>query len=120
MNSRTSPRSLLQGRVSPEPPPANRPQDRNDPMPLIEASALRRGVLMIAASVVAACSQTPNRAPVEDRSPTPRTTVAAASPAQSPASAAEAAKPVAVDANLGKPGFYTVKPGDTLIRIGLD
>ena len=31
---------------------------------------------------------TPNRAPVEDRSPTPRATVAAASPAQSPASAA--------------------------------
>ena len=89
-------------------------------MSLIEASALRRGALLIAVSVVAACAQTPNRAPIEDRSPTPRTTVAAASPAQSAASAAEAAKPVAVDANLGKPGFYTVKPGDTLIRIGLD
>ena len=89
-------------------------------MSLIEASALRRGALLIAVSVVAACAQTPNRAPIEDRSPTPRTTVAAASPAQSSASAAEAAKPVAVDANLGKPGFYTVKPGDTLIRIGLD
>jgi len=89
-------------------------------MSLIEASALRRGALLIAVSVVAACAQTPNRAPIEDRSPTPRTTVAAASPAQSAASAAEAAKPVAVDANLGKPGFYTIKPGDTLIRIGLD
>ena len=89
-------------------------------MSLIEASALRLGALLIAVSVVAACAQTPNRAPIEDRSPTPRTTVAAASPAQSSASAAEAAKPVAVDANLGKPGFYTVKPGDTLIRIGLD
>jgi len=89
-------------------------------MPLIEASALRRGALLIAMSVIAGCSQTPNRAPIEDRSPTPRTTVAAASPAQSPASAAEPAKPGAVDANLGKPGFYTVKPGDTLIRIGLD
>jgi len=89
-------------------------------MPLIEALALRRGVLLIAVSVAAGCSQTPNRAPVEDRSPTPRATVAAASPAQSPASAAEVAKPAVVDANLGKPGFYTVKPGDTLIRIGLD
>jgi lipoprotein NlpD len=89
-------------------------------MPLIEASALRRGALLIAVSVVAGCSQTPNRAPVEDRSPTPRTTVAAASPAQSPASAAEAVKPPVVDINTGKPGFYTVKPGDTLIRIGLD
>jgi len=89
-------------------------------MSLIEVSALRRGALLIAVSVVAGCAQTPNRAPVEDRSPTPRTTVAAASPAQSPASAAEAVKPVAVDANSGKPGFYTIKAGDTLIRIGLD
>jgi lipoprotein NlpD len=89
-------------------------------MSLIEASALRRGILLIVVSVVAGCSQTPNRAPIEDRSPTPRTTVAAASPAQSSASSAEATKPVVVDSNLGKPGFYTVKPGDTLIRIGLD
>jgi len=89
-------------------------------MSLIEASAWRRGALLIAVSVVAGCSQTPNRAPIEDRSPTPRATVAAASPAQSAASAAEPAKPVAVDPNLGKPGFYTIKPGDTLIRIGLD
>ena len=89
-------------------------------MSLIEAWALRRGALLIAMSVVAGCSQTPNRAPIEDRSPTLRATVAAASPAQSAASAAEPAKPVAVDPNLGKPGFYTIKPGDTLIRIGLD
>ena len=89
-------------------------------MSLIEASALRRWALLIAVSVVAGCAQTPNRAPVEDRSPTPRATVAAASPAQSSASAAEATKPVAVDTNSGKPGFYTVKSGDTLIRIGLD
>ena len=89
-------------------------------MSLIEASALRRWALLIAVSVVAGCAQTPNRAPVEDRSPTPRATVAAASPAQGAASAAEAAKPVAVDTNSGKPGFYTVKSGDTLIRIGLD
>src|SRR4051812_26269622 len=80
--------------------PASRHKDRNDPMPLIEASALRRGPLLIALSVVAACSQTPTRAPIEDRSPPPRATVAAASPAQSPASAAEPAKPAAIDANL--------------------
>ncbi len=90
-------------------------------MLLIEASALRRGTLLLAAvSLVVGCSLTPNRAPVEERSATPRTTVAAASPAQSPASAPEPAKPVAVDTNSGKAGFYTVKPGDTLIRIGLD
>ena len=89
-------------------------------MSLTEASAPRRWALLIAMSVVVGCAQAPNRAPVEDRSPTPRATVAAASPAQGAASAAEAAKPVAVDTNSGKPGFYTVKSGDTLIRIGLD
>jgi lipoprotein NlpD len=89
-------------------------------MLLIEASALRRGALLLGLGLVAGCSLTPNRAPVEERSATPRATVAAASPAQSPASAPEPAKPIVVDNNNGKPGFYTVKSGDTLIRIGLD
>ncbi len=89
-------------------------------MLLTDASAMRRSALLIAGVLVAGCALTPNRAPIEERSGTPRATVAAASPAQSPASAAEAAPTPAVDTNSGKPGFYTVKPGDTLIRIGLD
>ena len=89
-------------------------------MSLIEASALRRWALLIAVSVVAGCAQTPNRAPVEDRSPTPRSTLAAASPAQSPASAPEPSRAPPPDSNSGKAGYYTVKSGDTLIRIGLD
>lgn len=73
-----------------------------------------------AALVVAGCVNTPHRAPIEDRSPVPR--AAAAAPASAPASA-----PVLVDApkdpaaeNAGRAGFYTVKPGDTLIRIAMD
>jgi lipoprotein NlpD len=93
-------------------------------MPLIEAAArrLQRCVLLVSASlVVGACTLTPNRAPIEERTPTPRATVAAASPATSPASApGDGAKPVVADSNGGKPGYYTIKPGDTLIRIGLD
>jgi len=89
-------------------------------MPLIEIPALRRCALALAASLFAACSTTPNHAPVEDRSATPRSTLAAASPAQSPASAAESSRAAPVDSNGGKAGFYTVKAGDTLIRIGLD
>ena len=93
-------------------------------MSLIAASALRRCVLLLAsASVVAGCSLTPNRAPVEERTPTSRAAVAAASAVASAASAASAAdsgRAPVVDSNSGKPGFYTVKPGDTLIRIGLD
>jgi len=89
-------------------------------MPLIDIPALRRCLLALAAGAVVACSQTPNRAPVEDRSPTPRSTLAAASPAQSPASAPEPSRAPPPDSNSGKAGYYTVKSGDTLIRIGLD
>jgi len=95
-------------------------------MPLNEASPARAhrraGLLALtAAALVAGCAQTPNRAPVEERSATPRTTVAAASPAASaPITGGEAAKVVVPDSNAGRPGYYTIKPGDTLIRIGLD
>ena len=93
-------------------------------MPLIEAAArrLQRCVLLVSTSlVVGACTLTPHRAPIEERSATPRAAVAGASAASAAASApGDAVKPVAVDANSGKPGFYTIKPGDTLIRIGLD
>jgi lipoprotein NlpD len=92
-------------------------------MLLIEAWAQRiRGCafLLAAASLAAGCSLTPNRAPIEERSATPRTTVAAASPALPPAATGEPARPAAVDNNNGRPGYYTIKPGDTLIRIGLD
>ncbi|MDQ2927567.1 MAG: hypothetical protein M3R22_05290, partial [Pseudomonadota bacterium] len=89
---------------------------------MIEVSALR--LVKAAAALAAAmslfgCANPPHRAPVEERSATPRATVAAASPALAPASAVDAGKPVTVDSGP-RAGFYTVKPGDTLIRIGLD
>ncbi|WP_157826970.1 LysM peptidoglycan-binding domain-containing protein, partial [Macromonas nakdongensis] len=59
----------------------------------------------VAAALLAACaapSKTSPRAPVVDRSP----------------SGAAAALPGAE--NAGKPGYYTVRPGDTLMRIGLE
>jgi lipoprotein NlpD len=57
------------------------------------------------------CGSTPlNHAPVEDRT--------AAGPT-APA-VAVAVKPPPGFENAGKPGYYTVKPGDTLIRIGLE
>ena len=68
------------------------------------------------ALLVTGCAST-NRAPVEDRG-----AGAAASPAVSAAVPAvtEAVKPLPGIENLGKPGYYAVKPGDTLIRIGLE
>jgi lipoprotein NlpD len=75
--------------------------------------ALGAGVL----ALVTACAshKAPNNAPVEDRSNGQgRATVGEATPAP------VAAKPPPGIENAGKPGYYSVKPGDTLIRIGLD
>jgi lipoprotein NlpD len=91
-------------------------------MPVIEASAgrsMKAAAVVVAAFVLFACANPPHSAPVEERSAVPRATVAAASPAAAPASAADTGKPPVVD-NGTRAGYYTVKPGDTLIRIGLD
>ncbi|MCA0244377.1 MAG: peptidoglycan DD-metalloendopeptidase family protein [Proteobacteria bacterium] len=81
-------------------------------------------MLLVVPVLLAGCANKPNRAPVEERKPPPRSAAPAASAAAvgqaSAASAAEAAKPLPGSENAGKPGFYTVKPGDTLTRIALD
>jgi lipoprotein NlpD len=70
-------------------------------------------VLVIAA--LAGCTSSPRGpAPVEDRSPVTRV----APPATS--APTEAVKPLPGAENAGKPGYYTVRPGDTLLRIALD
>jgi lipoprotein NlpD len=73
---------------------------------------------ILAASMLAGCTSGPRKpAPVEDRS-------AGVRPAPAPVGAAtpatEAPKPLPGAENQGKPGYYTVRPGDTLIRIALD
>ena len=93
-------------------------------MRVIDAS-LRRFVRLVAiasaALVLVGCNTTPNRAPVEDRMATPRATVAAATPASAPTTSPPVAEPIKAPAVEGsRAGYYTVKPGDTLIRIGLD
>jgi lipoprotein NlpD len=99
--------------------------------------------LLALCAVLAGCaSQVSHRAPVEDRgssssrpaaggagtttTTTTTTNPAAGSPAV-PATGAVAGaadnqptKPLPGAENGGKPGYYTVKPGDTLIRISLD
>jgi lipoprotein NlpD len=69
----------------------------------------------IATAVLAGCaSSTRPPAPVEDRG------TGAARPAPVATEVAAATKPLPGAENAGKPGYYTVKPGDTLIRIGLE
>ncbi|MCC7285588.1 MAG: peptidoglycan DD-metalloendopeptidase family protein [Burkholderiaceae bacterium] len=101
--------------------------------------ALRVGAALAVACAVAACSTARTPAPVEQRNPvaqppapvvlngSPAAAPAVTPPAQPaaqpavpapPAADAAAAKPGAE--NAGKPGYYTIKPGDTLIRVGLE
>lgn len=74
--------------------------------------------------LLAACVQAPRRAPpVEDRStrsPAAAVAVPAGAAVASAASAPDTGKPLPGAENAGKPGYYTVKPGDTMIRIGLE
>jgi len=70
--------------------------------------------MALTAGVLAGCASGPRKpAPVEDRSSMP-----IGQP--QPAAAADAAKPVPLPETASKPGYYTVRPGDTLIRIAFD
>ena len=60
---------------------------------------------LLSAWLLAGCANKNRPAPVEDRSPNAIRTPA---------------KMVAGSDNAGKPGYYSVKSGDTLIRIGMD
>ena len=85
----------------------------------------RLATLVTLAALVTACASPTHRAPVEERNAASRPTPAAAMPtaqptAPSPAPTADPAKPLPGAENAGKPGYYTVRPGDTLIRIGLE
>ena len=86
----------------------------------IARASLPAMLAVLAALLVSqsACTTTPNRAPVEDRAATAKPIAQGTAPA-APA-AVDAAKPLPGAENSGKAGYYTVKPGDTLIRIGLD
>ena len=92
---------------------------------VIEVTRVGAGMLLVA-WLLAGCTLTPHRAPVEDRAVGTRSAAAngpaAALPAAAAASASAAidAKPLPGAENAGKPGYYAVKPGDTLIRIGLE
>jgi lipoprotein NlpD len=83
---------------------------------------LRSGgwVVAMAATLLAGCGTSLNRAPVEDRT-TARTATTATIGAATPATTSEVpGKPLPGIENLGKPGYYAVKPGDTLIRVALE
>jgi lipoprotein NlpD len=88
------------------------------------AARLRNGASIAALVVlVAACASPTHKAPVEQRQPAARPAAESTAPAAAPAASVPAPPtppPLPGAENAGRPGFYTVKPGDTLIRIGLD
>ncbi|MEP7294731.1 MAG: peptidoglycan DD-metalloendopeptidase family protein [Burkholderiales bacterium] len=82
------------------------------------------GALALAALLLTGCANTPHRAPVEDRGAAAKASMPAVVPV-APSGAASAVagdptKPLPGAENAGKPGYYMVKPGDTLIRVGLE
>jgi len=75
-------------------------------------------MLLAGVVLVTGCSSRPlSKAPVEDRGTSASRQLPGSTPAPVDTSAVK--QPPGFE-NAGKPGFYTVKPGDTLIRIGLD
>src|SRR4051812_13780836 len=74
-------------------------------------------LLLLAAAVLAGCASSRVPAPVEDRAPSASRPQSAVVAGTMPT---DTAKPVAGTENAGRPGYYTVRPGDTLIRIALD
>ena len=80
---------------------------------LVTRGLVAWGLALLAGGMLAGCGTPVNRAPVEDRG-----TFAANGAGTAPS--APEVKPLPGIENAGKPGYYTVKPGDTLIRIGLE
>ena len=86
-------------------------------LPRLRACAL----VSLAAVLAAGCASRTHRAPVEQRQPAPTAQAPAPPVAASAPAGTEPAAPALPGAeNAGKPGYYTVKPGDTMIRIGLE
>src|SRR3989344_1701326 len=72
----------------------------------------------LAGLALSGCGTRLNKAPVEDRGTS--SSSAPSSSAQPGVVVGTPIKPLPGAENAGKPGYYTVKPGDTLIRIGLE
>ncbi|MEY2687929.1 MAG: lipoprotein NlpD [Pseudomonadota bacterium] len=90
------------------------------PSPLRQVAADHRTLLALCAlcSVLAGCALPYNKAPVEDRS-APLRPVTPPPLIEPPRPAATG--PLAANAEFsGRTGYYTVRPGDTLIRVGLE
>jgi lipoprotein NlpD len=78
--------------------------------------SLFAGITLAVVLVIAGCSAPRGPAPVEDRGTMTR--APGATPGGSPITVDANGKPLAGIENYGKPGYYAVRPGDTIRRIG--
>jgi lipoprotein NlpD len=82
------------------------------------------GMTLVVSLVIAGCGAPRGQAPVEDRGTMTRAPVAAtngaAVPGVPPITTDANGKPLAGIENYGKPGYYAVRPGDTIRRIGTE
>lgn len=83
---------------------------------LMDSRCRKLAVLLIVGALSACSSGPAKKAPVEDRT----APAGVASKAPVPVPVEVPVQPPQGFENAGKPGYYTVKPGDTLIRIGLE
>ncbi|SDE30954.1 lipoprotein NlpD [Variovorax sp. CF079] len=79
------------------------------------------GVTLLVALLIAGCAARRGPVPVEDRGTMTSATVAAPSAPGVPTITTDASgKPLPGIENYGKPGYYAVRPGDTIRRIGTE
>ena len=89
--------------------------------PRMIGTGLRAALALLTLMLAAACSApSPARIPVEDRGTTSRSAPLGPLATEAAAVDSSEARQLPGSENAGKPGYYTVKPGDTMIRIGLD
>ena len=86
------------------------------PTPTVFARTPRALFVVAMLALLGACASPTHKAPVEDRG----ARSGAAATTAAPGATAEPAKALPGAENAGKPGYYSVKPGDTLIRVGLE
>lgn len=89
-------------------------------MPAFRSHAVRATASCVSVVILAACGTVRTPAPVEDRASLPQGITQPGAQAAIPSQADAVAKPLPGAENAGKPGYYTVRPGDTLMRIGLE
>lgn len=75
------------------------------------------GLALVATLVIAGCSTPSGPVPVEDRGTMSRSTGSAPGTGLPPITTDASGKPLQGIENYGKPGYYSVRPGDTIRRI---